>query len=83
VITITYDIINLTNLLNKDWGHYYFSSNTFNSTASVGLAPKVTPAFGNIPTTYPTYNWSDPGLPYQTDLFSSRYQMQLGVRYSF
>lgn len=83
IITITYDIINLTNLLNKDWGHYYFSSNTFNSTASVGLAPKVTPAFGNIPTTYPTYTWTDPGTPYQVDLLTSRYQMQLGVRYSF
>ncbi|OCX54594.1 TonB-dependent receptor [Mucilaginibacter sp. PPCGB 2223] len=83
VITITYDIINLTNLLNKDWGHYYFSSNTFNSTASIGLAPKVTPAFANIPTTYPTYTWTDPGVPYQVDLLTSRYQMQLGVRYSF
>jgi hypothetical protein len=83
VITITYDIINLTNLLNKDWGHYYFSSNTFNSTASVGLAPKVTPSFANAPTTYPTYTFTDPGVPYQVDLLTSRYQMQLGVRYTF
>ncbi|RKR82218.1 carboxypeptidase family protein [Mucilaginibacter gracilis] len=83
VITITYDIINLTNLLNKDWGHYYFSSNTFNSTASVGLAQKVTPSFANVSTTNPTYTWTDPGTPYQVDLFQSRYQMQLGVRYTF
>jgi hypothetical protein len=39
VITFTYDIVNLTNLLNKKWGQYYFSANTFNSTASVGLTP--------------------------------------------
>ena len=82
-ITITYDIINLTNLLNKDWGHYYYSSNTFNSTASIGLAKKVTPSFVNVSSTNPTYTWTDPGVPYQVDLFSSRYQMQLGVRYSF
>jgi len=45
VITFTYDIVNLTNLLNKNWGQYYFSANTFNSTSSVGLTPKTTPAF--------------------------------------
>jgi hypothetical protein len=39
VITFTYDIVNLTNLLNKKWGQYYFSANTFNSTSSVGLTP--------------------------------------------
>jgi len=85
VITITYDIINLTNLLNKDWGHYYFSSNTFNSTASVGLKAGTKPTFvsGGNTATYPTYTWADPGVPYQVDLFQSRYQMQLGIRYSF
>ncbi|RYF58243.1 MAG: hypothetical protein EOO39_34495 [Cytophagaceae bacterium] len=47
VITFTYDIVNLTNLLNKKWGQYYFSANTFNSTASVGLTPvkAATPTF--------------------------------------
>lgn len=85
IITITYDIINLTNLLNKDWGHYYFSSNTFNSTASVGLksATKPTAVSGGTTATYPTYTWADPGVPYQVDLFQSRYQMQLGIRYTF
>jgi len=84
-ITFTYDIINLTNLLSKDWGHYYFSSNTFNSTASVGLSAVAKPTFvsGGYTTTYPTYKFADPGVPYQVDLFASRYQMQFGVRYSF
>jgi hypothetical protein len=82
-ITFTFDIVNLTNLLNSAWGHYYYSSNTFNSTASVGLTQNVTPAFGNIATTYPTYKFTNPGLPYQVDLFASRYQMQFGLRYSF
>jgi hypothetical protein len=84
-LTFTFDIINLTNLVNKDWGHYYFSSNTFNSTASIGLSSVTKPAFvsGGTTTTYPTYKFTDPGVPYQVDLFTSRYQMQFGLRYSF
>ncbi|PZR26103.1 MAG: TonB-dependent receptor [Citrobacter freundii] len=78
-ITFTYDIMNLTNLLDKKWGWVYFSPNTFNSMASTGL--KVTaPA---TPGAYPVYTWSNPGKPYSLDLFSSRYQMQAGLRYSF
>ncbi|PLW91394.1 TonB-dependent receptor [Mucilaginibacter sp.] len=85
VITFTYDIVNLTNLLNKKWGQYYFSANTFNSTASVGLTPVKagTPSFGNAATTYPKYTFADPGLPYSVDLFASRWQMQFGLRYAF
>jgi hypothetical protein len=85
MITFTYDIINLTNLLNKKWGQYYFSANTFNSTSSVGLTPVKagTPTFGNAATTYPKYTFQDPGVPYSVDLFASRWQMQFGVRYSW
>ena len=80
-ITLTYDIVNLTNLLNKNWGIQYFSPNTFNSTASVGLTSASKPA--NAATDYPKYTWSDPGTPYSKDFFGSRHQMQLGLRYSF
>ncbi|MBL4678314.1 MAG: TonB-dependent receptor [Mucilaginibacter sp.] len=83
VITFTYDIVNLTNLLNKKWGRYYFSANTFNSTASVGLTKAATPTFANAATTYPKYTFADPGLPYSVDLFASRWQMQFGLRYAF
>ncbi len=83
MITFTYDIVNLTNLLNKNWGQYYFSANTFNSTASIGLTPKTTPAFGSVASTYPKYTFSDPGVPYSVDLFASRWQMQFGLRYAF
>ncbi|TWR25711.1 TonB-dependent receptor [Mucilaginibacter pallidiroseus] len=83
VLTFTYDIVNLTNLLNKKWGQYYFSANTFNSTASIGLTPSTTPAFAAAATTYPKYTFADPGLPYSVDLFASRWQMQFGLRYSF
>lgn len=78
-ITLTYDIINLTNLLNKNWGVQYFSPNTFNSMASVGLKS----AKAGSPTAYPVYTWADPGKPYSVDFFNSRFQMQLGLRYSF
>ena len=88
VLTFTYDIVNLTNLINKSWGNYYFSANTFNSTSSVGLRAKTpssltTPSFATVSTTYPKYNFTDPGVPYSVDLFASRWQMQFGVRYSF
>ncbi|WCT13601.1 TonB-dependent receptor [Mucilaginibacter jinjuensis] len=83
VITFTYDIVNLTNLLNKKWGQYYFSPNTYNSTSSIGLTPKTTPSFANAATTNPTYTFTNPGLPYSVDYFASRWQMQFGARYSF
>ncbi len=79
-ITFTYDIINLTNLLNKDWGIQYFSPNTFNSTSSVGL--KL--ATAGTATTYPQYTFSQGNVTsYSKDLFASRWQMQFGLRYSF
>jgi hypothetical protein len=78
-LTFTYDIVNLTNLLNKNWGIQYFSPNTFNSMASVGL----TQVTAGSPTAYNVYTWANPGVPYSKDFFASRHQMQLGLRYSF
>ncbi|MES2276922.1 MAG: carboxypeptidase regulatory-like domain-containing protein [Bacteroidota bacterium] len=83
MLTFTFDIVNLTNLLNSAWGHYYYSPNTFNSTSSIGLTKNVTPSFANAATTYPTYKFVNPGVPYAVDQFASRFQMQFGVRYSF
>ena len=81
-ITITADIINFTNLLNRNWGIQYFSPNTFNSTASVGLTPTLyPPAQGKEG--YPVYDFANPGKPYSIDYLNSRYQMQLGMRYTF
>ncbi|MGF6847463.1 hypothetical protein QFZ51_002698 [Chitinophaga sp. W3I9] len=33
--------MNVTNLLNANWGKAYFSPNTYNSTSSVGLLPYI------------------------------------------
>ena len=82
-IQISLSIINLTNLLNKDWGKAYFVPNTYNSTASVGLTKVGSVAAGQSGAGDPTYNFKTPGLPYTIDQFASRVQAQLGLRYNF
>lgn len=79
-LTFTIDIINVTNLINSNWGRVYFSPNTFNSTASVGLTPAF-PAQQNPG--YPVYTFQDPGKSYSVDFFNSRAQVQMGIRYTF
>jgi hypothetical protein len=81
-ITVVVDVMNITNLLNKEWGIQYFSPNTFNSTASVGLTPSLFPPMQNAGN-YPVYSFKEPGRPYSIDYFGSRVQMQLGIRYTF
>ncbi|TDX00762.1 TonB-dependent receptor [Dinghuibacter silviterrae] len=81
-ITLTVDIINLTSLLDKNWGQLYFVPNTYNQTASVGLSPTLFPPQQNQ-NGYPVYTFMNPGKPYSVDYFNSRYQMQFGIRYSF
>lgn len=77
-IQITYDILNFLNLIDKRLGYSYFSPNTFNSTASTGLARATNPTSGD-----PTFTWTKPGTPYSIDPLGSRCQMQLGARYTF
>ncbi|WP_143305864.1 TonB-dependent receptor [Chitinophaga vietnamensis] len=81
-ITLTLDVMNIANLINSSWGQVYFSPNTFNSTASVGLAPALFPPKQNMGN-YPVFRFVDPGKAWSTDYFSSRAQGQLGLRYSF
>ena len=80
--TITADVMNLTNLINKNWGIQYFSPNTFNSTSSVGLTPTLFPPQQNNGG-YPVYEFTSPGKPYSVDYYGSRTQVQLGARYTF
>ena len=77
-VQISYDIINFLNLLDRKLGYYYFSPNTFNSTASIGLTRATNPATGD-----PTFTWAAPAAPYSIDPLGSRWQMQLGARYTF
>ena len=81
-VTVTLDIMNVTNLLDKNWGRVYFVPNTYNGTASVGLTPTLFPG-QQTEGSYPVYTFQNPGKPYSVDYLNSRYQMQLGLRYSF
>ncbi|OYU83403.1 MAG: TonB-dependent receptor [Flavobacterium sp. BFFFF2] len=83
-IQLSMNIINVTNLINKDWGKNYFVPNTFNSTANVGLTKIGSVAAGSPQAGDPTYNFQKPTTtPYTVDAFASRFQAQLGLRYSF
>jgi hypothetical protein len=77
-LQITFDIFNLGNLLNKNWGRQYVVSNN----AVELLRPETTgagaqPTF-SFPTSFTTTNRS-----YDFSNLGSRWQGQLGVRYSF
>jgi hypothetical protein len=77
-IQLTADIFNLTNLINEDWGKMYFVSNSFNSTASVGLTRT------NSGLTDPLFTFSKPTqTPYSVDGIGSKWNIQLGIRYNF
>ena len=78
-IQVTFDVINLSNLLNKSWGVVYYTPNTQNSSVDIGL--RVTRAATS--TAAPTYTFTAPTATYSIDQFSSRWQGQLGVRYIF
>jgi hypothetical protein len=89
-IQISLDIINFGNLLNKDWGRQYFVPNTFNSTVGTGLTQVgFADAAGNVQTNYSAAAFNKPAFTYGTpatysiDQLASRWQGQLGLRYSF
>lgn len=81
-VTLTADIVNLTNLISKKWGVQYFSPNTFNSTSSIGLTSTLFPPQQNTGN-YPVYTFDNPGTAYSIDYYGSRVQAQFGVRYTF
>jgi hypothetical protein len=76
--------------LNKDWGRQYFVPNTFNSTVGTGLTQVgFADAAGNVQTNYSALVFNRPAFTYGTpatysiDQLASRWQGQLGLRYSF
>jgi hypothetical protein len=80
-LEFTADIFNFTNLLNKNWGRRYFMSNDqILVLKHSGFLPNgTTPTFTYNPSTTSTVKnqIDDVGLQ------SSRWQMQVGARYSF
>ena len=82
-IQFSISIINVGNMINKDWGRSYFVPNTFNSTAGIGLT-KTSNLVGGSNSGDPVYTFKTPtSTPYTVDQFASRFQAQFGIRYSF
>ena len=89
ILTVSFDIFNVLNLLNNDWGHITFVTNVNNYT--VNFLKFVKDANGKNPgapgTGYiPTFNYVSPGSTghyYTVDPINSRWQGQLGLKYSF
>lgn len=104
-LQISFDVFNVLNLLNNDWGHITFVTNVNNYTVNllnfVGYNmdangnPVATPAgttstvaVGKPSSGYtPTFTFNKPtglnGNYYTVDPINSRWQGQLGIKYSF
>ncbi|MDO7874136.1 TonB-dependent receptor [Hymenobacter sp. ASUV-10] len=72
-LQITLDVINFGNLLNNDWGRQYFVNNQSFQLARVERFQNGQPVIS-----FPKVQQA-----YDVSAFASRWQMQLGVRYSF
>ena len=78
-LEVSFDFINLGNLLNRDWGLLYFVPNLNNSGYALLDFVKIDAAKNQ-----PVYQFRNPtSTPWQTDPINSRWQGQLGLRYVF
>ena len=89
-LQVSFDVFNVLNLINNDWGHVTFVTNLNNYTVNFlkfvkdanGVAPGA-PSTGYKP----TFNFVAPtglnGQYYTVDPINSRWQGQLGIKYSF
>ena len=75
-LQLTLDIINFANLLNKNWGAMY---GNVNNLSPLGVTKLTTDAAGNRVAEF-YYNTNND--PYPADI-SSRWHMQVGVKYTF
>jgi len=78
-LQLTFDIFNLTNLINKDWGRrYYISNNAFPLLDFEGFdTDGTTPTFSFDKPDGDIWSIDDAGFN------SSRWQAQIGIRYIF
>ncbi|MBN3584123.1 TonB-dependent receptor [Algoriphagus aestuarii] len=80
-LTLTFDVLNLGNLINQEWGRQYGISN--NSFSVIDLDRVDV----NGSTKTPVYEYTGSGLndgnPYFVSDFLSRWRGQIGIRYSF
>ncbi|TMU55965.1 TonB-dependent receptor [Flagellimonas algicola] len=77
-LTISLDMLNVLNFINRDWGRLVFVPNVVNSSFSllnfVGIENNV-PQF--------QFNISDNETPWVVDFQNSRWRAQLGLKFSF
>lgn len=80
-IELTFDVLNVLNLLNKKWGWIKTTgvNQTFNFIEFHSLETTTGPDYGK-----PRYRWTNTTLtsPFQPDNILSRWQAQFGVRYT-
>jgi hypothetical protein len=77
-LQITFDIFNVGNLLNNNWGRQYVVSNNAVELLKVESTAENTQPTFSLPTAY-----GNTGRAYDFAAFASRWQGQLGIRYSF
>ena len=91
-LQLRFDVINFTNLLNKNWGEQAFSdqNNTCGQICSatvvltqVGNAVTIPSGQTSAPTGQGIYTFNPAYKTYSAQNASSNYRMQLSVRYSF
>ncbi len=76
-LQISLDVFNVANVLNRNWGKQHFVPNLENSSFSLL-------EFKGIVNNQPTFQFNNPsGTPWQIDPIASRWQGQLGLKYSF
>ena len=77
-ISLSFDMLNVFNFINKDWGRLVFVPNVVNSSFSLLN-------FRGIENNEPQFQFNIPEgtAPYVTDLFNSRWRAQLGLKYNF
>lgn len=77
-LQVSFDILNVGNMLNKKWGHVMYASNQQWSIINYK---------GQVTTTTPTFTYDASGQtngnPYYLSDYSSRYRGQIGLRYIF
>lgn len=80
-VELTFDVLNVLNLINPDWGHSKYVSNNAYSLLQFEGYDKAT---GKIRASYkPNYRGIEKDDIFETSDFWSRWQMQIGARISF
>ena len=76
-LQLTFDVFNFTNLINKEWGRQYAVGNQ-----AYSILTAVNRTTGPVASRGKGFNYTPGSVPWNLS-FASRFQGQLGIRYSF